>query len=161
MEKLFVLQNPWWMRVLRGVLVYLGVIVMLRFSGKREVGQFTPFDLALLLIVSEAVSNALSAQESSWTGAMLSVASMLAVNQLIGVLTFKFRRFESLFQGDPEFVIRNGRVDYRALQRLRLRKRELLTALRKQGCMRPSEMAFAVLKPSGSITVKKCGGKAV
>ena len=55
MEKLFVLQNPWWMLVLRDVLVYLGVIVMPRFSGKREVGQFTPFDLALLLIVSEAV----------------------------------------------------------------------------------------------------------
>lgn len=157
METLFHLTHPWWELVARGVLVYLGVLLMLRLSGKREVGQFTPFDLALLLIISEAVSPALSAQEESWTGGMLIVATMLGLNWLISLLSLRFRRFDRLLEGEPEFIIRDGRVDYRALRRLRMSKKELLSALRKQGVAQPSEVRFAVLEPSGEVTVKKGG----
>lgn len=156
MEELFELQNSAWELVARGALIYIGVLLMLRLSGKREVGQFTPFDLALLLIISEAVSPALSANEESWTGAMLLVATMLVVNWLISLLTLKFRRFDRLLEGEPELIIRNGRVDYRALRQLRLTKKDLLAALRQHGCEKPSEVKFAVLEPSGDITVKKC-----
>jgi uncharacterized membrane protein YcaP (DUF421 family) len=156
MGDIFVLQHPWWELVLRGALVYLGVLAMLRFSGKREVGQFTPFDLALLLIISEAVSPALTAEDESWTGGMLVVATMLAVNWCISLLTLKSRRFDRFLEGEPELIIRDGRVDYGALRRLRMSKKDLLGALRQHGCEKPSEVKFAVLEPSGEITLKKC-----
>lgn len=153
MRDLFALQVPWWELVLRGFLVYAGIFLFMRFSSRREVGEFTPFDLAVLLILSEAVSPALTGEEQSWTGAMIVVATLLGLNWGISELNLRFRRVERWLQGEPVMVIRDGQVLYRRLRDCRITHGDLLTALRKQGCTRPSEVALAVVEPDGSISV--------
>lgn len=154
---LFALHTPWWELVLRGVLVYLAILLFMRLSARREVGEFTPFDLAVLLILSEAVSPALTGEEQSVTGGLVVVAVLLAMNWGMGEISLRFRRAERLLEGEPIMIIRNGKVMYRQLRRNRITRRDLLSALRQQGCLRPSEVELAVLEPNGSISVKKRG----
>lgn len=155
MDAIFRLQGEWWEPVLRAVLVYVTVLLFMRFSSRREVGQFTPFDLAVLLILSEAVSPALTGEDSSVTGWLLVVAALLGMNALVSELNYRFRRLERMLEGEPLILVRQGKVFYRALRRSRVSRKDLLSALRTQGCLRPSEVELAVLEPNGEISVKK------
>jgi uncharacterized membrane protein YcaP (DUF421 family) len=143
--------------VARGALIYLAVLLLLRLTGKRQVGQFTPFDLVLLLLVSEAVSNSLSGEDHSIVGAIISVATMLGLNQLLGWATTRSVRLERLVEGRPQFLIENGRVQYDVLRRESLSKNDLLAAIRTEGCFTPDEVEYAVLETSGRISVRRRG----
>jgi uncharacterized membrane protein YcaP (DUF421 family) len=149
------LSLPWWELLLRGAAVYLMVLVLLRLAGKRQVGDLTPFDLVLLLLISEGVSNAIRANENSIFGAALVVAAMLAVNWGISKLSIRSKRFDRLVEGRPRFLIRNGVVDYDAMKRESVTRNDLLIALRQNECFSPHEAAYAVLETDGSISVRK------
>ncbi|MFZ5561163.1 MAG: DUF421 domain-containing protein [Pseudomonadota bacterium] len=155
MEDLFALHNPWWQLVLRGLIIYLGVLLFVRLSGKREVGQFTAFDLAVLLIISEAVSPALSAEEKSLTGGLLILATLLALNRGLSWLSQRSLRLARALEGQPEFLLRCGKVDYDAMRRLEVSHNDLLAALHREGLRTPAEAEFAILETSGEITVGK------
>ncbi|MCD6061360.1 MAG: hypothetical protein K0R03_725 [Moraxellaceae bacterium] len=159
MEDLFALQEPWWQLMLRGLIIYIGILLFVRLSGKREVGQFTAFDMAVLLIVSEAVSPALSAEEKSVTGGLLVLATLFAANSGLSWLSQRSVRIDRALQGEPEFLVRSGRVDYDAMRRLGVSHNDLLSALHKGGLMTPHEAEFAILETSGEITVKKRHGR--
>ena len=159
MEDLFALQHPWWQLVLRGLIIYAGILLFVRLSGKREVGQFTAFDLAVLLIISEAVSPALTGEEKTVTGGLVVLATLLAINSGISWLSQRSVRFDRALQGEPEFLVRGGTVDYDAMKRLGVSHSDLLSALHKEGLMTPHEAEFAILETSGEITVKKRRGK--
>jgi len=152
---LFQLSLPWWELLLRGAAVYLMVLLLLRLSGKRQVGDLTPFDLVLLLLISEGASNAIRADENSLTGAALAIAAMLAVNWAMSRLGVRSKRFDRLVEGRPRFLIRNGLVDYDALKREAITHNDLLIALRQHDCFSPHEAAYAVLETDGSISVRK------
>lgn len=154
MDDLFALHNPWWQLVLRGVIVYIGILLFVRVSGKREVGQFTAFDMAVLLIVSEAVSPALSGEEKSTTGGLIVLATLLALNSGLSWLAQRSVRVDRALQGQPEFLVRCGRVDYQTMARLGVSHNDLLSALHKEGVLSPHEVEFAILETSGEITVK-------
>lgn len=158
MRDLFALQMPWWELVLRGFLVYAGIFLFMRLSARREVGEFTPFDLAVLLILSEAVSPALTGEERSWTGAMIVVATLLGLNWALSTVSFRYRRLGRWLEGEPVMVVRNGRVLYRRLRECRITHQELLAALRKEGCRRLSEVALAVVETDGRISVTPRSG---
>jgi uncharacterized membrane protein YcaP (DUF421 family) len=144
---------PWWEFVLRGVIVYGFVLVLLRLTGKRQVGQLAPFDLVLLLVLSNAVQNSMNGGDNSVLGGMISAVTLVGLNYVMGWLTFKSKTLELLVEGRPVILVHNGHVDQRAMNRARMTVHELNAALRAGGCAGPHEAKIAVLENGGNITV--------
>jgi uncharacterized membrane protein YcaP (DUF421 family) len=139
--------------VLRVALLYAALVVMLRLSGRREVGQLTPLDLLGMLLLSETVSPALSAQDPSLPGALTAAATLLLIAALLGRASYRSRRLERLLDGEPVPLVEDGRVDRAACDRHRITDRELAAALRKQGHETPAEVRLAMLESDGTISV--------
>ena len=144
---------PWWEFVLRGIIVYFFLIALLRMTGKRQIGQMAPFDLVLLLVLSNAVQNAMNGGDNSVVGGMISAVSLVATNWVVGLLTYKEKRLEELVEGRPEVLIHNGKLFATALQHTKITHHELMTALRAGGCTSVEEVHTAMLETDGSISV--------
>jgi uncharacterized membrane protein YcaP (DUF421 family) len=143
----------WWEFILRGIIVYFFVLVLLRFTGKRQVGQLAPFDLVLLLILSNAVQNAMNGGDNSVIGGMISAVTLVGANWLVGVITYKSKAAERLIEGTPELLIHNGKLSSGSLARAQLTHNELMSALREAGCMEIEEVRAAFLENDGTISV--------
>jgi uncharacterized membrane protein YcaP (DUF421 family) len=143
----------WWEFILRGIIVYVFLIVLLRFTGKRQIGQMAPFDLVLLLVLSNAVQNAMNGGDNSITGGLISAVTLVGVNWLVGLLTYKSRRMEALVEGRPEVLVHNGKIFEKALQHTKVTRRELLSALREAGCIDFEDVRAAMLETDGTISV--------
>lgn len=152
---MFQLELPWWELLLRGALVYLVLLLLLRLFGKRQVGELTPFDIILLLLVSEGASEALHGGDRSIAAGLLIVVALLSLNAALGWLGARWRRFDHVLEGRPALLIRNGRVDYAMLRRVSISHNELLAALRAAECFTPHQAEYAVLESSGQITVRR------
>src|ERR1043166_10325706 len=100
----------WWDFIIRGVIVYLFLLVLLRMTGKRQIGQMAPFDLVLLLVLSNAVQNAMNGGDNSVIGGMISAVSLVATNWVVGLLTYRSKQMEALIEGRPEVLIHNGKL---------------------------------------------------
>jgi uncharacterized membrane protein YcaP (DUF421 family) len=146
---------PVWELIARGAMIFFAVLVLLRLFGKRQVGQMTPYDLTVLLLISEAVSNGLRADDNSISAAVIVVGTMLSLNLAISFVSARSKTFDRLVEGSPEVLIRDGRVDYEKLWETNVSKADLLAALRLQGCISPHEAEFAILETNGQISVKK------
>jgi uncharacterized membrane protein YcaP (DUF421 family) len=151
---MFSLTGPWWEIVARAAIVYAELLLLIRITGKREVGELTPFDLVFLLVISEQVSPALTGGDESLPAAGIGLATLMGLNLGITYLTARIPRAERVLEGRPRFLIRRGRVDYETMHGEAVSKNELLAALRENGCFRPSEAEWAVLETNGSISVK-------
>ncbi|MGO9110495.1 MAG: DUF421 domain-containing protein [Thermoguttaceae bacterium] len=139
--------------VLRAVVVYIFLLILLRCTGKRQVGQMAPFDLVLLLVLSNAVQNAMNGGDNSVTGGLILAVALVALNWCVAWLTFRSKRLEALIEGRPVILVHNGHIDPRALDEVRMTRHELEAALRAQGCAGPEEVRFAVLENNGSVSV--------
>ncbi len=148
------LSVPWWELLARGVIVYVFLIVLLRVSGKRQVGQLAPFDLVLLLVLSNSVQNAMNAGDNSLTGGIICAGTLVAMNWLVGVATYRSKTVERIVEGRPEVLIHNGHLYEDVLAREKLTHHELNAALRTAGCATIEEVQFAVLETNGQISVK-------
>src|SRR5258708_672572 len=93
---------PWWELIVRGVVVYLFLLILIRISGKRQVGQLAPFDLVLLLVLSNAVQNSMNAGDNSLIGGLLSATTLIGLNYFIGYITFANKRIEAIIEGKPQ-----------------------------------------------------------
>lgn len=151
----------WWGFVLRAAIVYFFLLALLRLTGKRQVGQLAPFDLVLLLVLSNAVQNAMNGGDNSVTGGILSAGTLVAINFLVGVLTYRSKRIEALVEGRPVILIHNGRIDHKALRSVQMTMHELEASLRSEGHAGPEDVHFAMLENNGHITVvaKRENGK--
>jgi uncharacterized membrane protein YcaP (DUF421 family) len=138
--------------VLRAVAVYAFLVVALRLAGRRELAQMTSSDLVLLLLISNAVQNSVNAGDNSLAGGLVSAATLLALNWLVGWATYRWPGLERLLQGRPIRIVSDGRVHVRALRRELLTLSELRSALRKQGIMRVSDCKLVVLEPDGTLS---------
>src|SRR5215475_13223239 len=125
---------PWWEFLLRGAIVYVFLLVLLRLSGKRQVGQLAPFDLVLLLVLSNAVQNSMNGGDNSVTGGIISATTLVVLNGLVGRLTYNSKKLEKLIEGRPEILIHNGKLYPEILAREKLTHHELNSALRAAGC---------------------------
>ena len=125
---------PWWEFIVRGVVVYVFVLVLLQITGKRQVGQLAPFDLVLLLVLSNAVQNAMNGGDNSILGGMISAVTLVGLNYGVGFLTFKFKKLEGLIEGHPVLLVHNGKVNQKALKSVRMTMHELSAAIRACGC---------------------------
>ena len=144
---------PWWELTARAVLVYLFLLVLLRLTGKRQVGQLAPFDLVLLLILSNAVQNAMNGGDNSFTAGAILAAVLIALNGLVGYATFKSKWLEGLVEGRPMVLIHNGKLFESVLRGQRLTRHELMAALRRAGCGCIEQVHVAILENNGQVSV--------
>jgi uncharacterized membrane protein YcaP (DUF421 family) len=144
----------WWELILRAAIVYAFLLILLRVTGKRQIGQLSPFDLVLLLVLSNAVQNAMNGGENSVTGGLISASTLIALNYLLGWATYKNKRVELLVEGRPEVLIHNGKLFTDVMERQQLTHHELDSALRTAGCSCVDEVRMAVLENDGQITVQ-------
>lgn len=152
---LFTLGVGWWEFILRAVVVYAFLLIILRLTGKRQVGQLAPFDLVLLLVLSNAVQNSLNAGDNSLIGGMISATTLVALNALVGYLSYRSKRVENLVDGTPQILIHNGKLFQEALDKARISQHELHSALRRSGCLTTGEVHIAILENNGAINVIK------
>ena len=136
---MFQLTVPWWEILARAALLYVVLFALVRMTGKRQVGEMTPFDLILLMLLSEQASQALSGGDQSVTGATMGLVILVMLNVAVVFITARWMRAEHWLEGRPQFLIRDGRVDYKMLKRESISKNDLMASLREHGCMSPHE----------------------
>ncbi|WP_287925825.1 YetF domain-containing protein [Diaphorobacter sp.] len=147
------LSVPWWEFVLRGVIVYLFLLVFLRLTGRRQTGQYAPFDLVLLLILSNAVQNSMNAGDNSLVGGLICAATLLLCHALLAQLTYRYERVAAWVDGTPQVLVQAGQVDLRCMRRELLTADDLAAALRAGGSLDLHEVERATLETNGTITV--------
>jgi len=141
--------------VLRTAVIYLVVLLGVRLSGKREVGQMTPFDLVLLLLISNSVQNAMTGPDTSVIGGVAAALTLLVMNYLIAELSGTNRRFRKIVQGQPTLLVHDGNVLSGHMSKEHVSMDELERALREHGVNNYHDVALAVLEVDGSISCLK------
>jgi uncharacterized membrane protein YcaP (DUF421 family) len=144
---------PWWELIVRAGIVYGFLLVLLRLTGKRQVGQLAPFDLVLLLVLSNAVQNSINAGDNSLTGGLISATVLVGLNYLMGLATYRSKRLEAFVEGQPQLLIHDGHLLPGAMEAAKLTQHELHAALRRAGCATVDEVRVAVLENNGAISV--------
>lgn len=147
------LSLPWWEFVLRGVVVYFFLTVLLRLTGKRQMGHLAPFDLILLLVLSNAVQNSMNGGDNSIPGGIISAATLVGLNYVVSVATFRSKRIARMIEGRPVILIRDGKIDHRARRHAMLTLEELHAAMRAEDVCNPQHVRFAFLENTGEITI--------
>ena len=140
---------------LRTGVIYLLILIGVRLSGKREVGQMTPFDLTLLLLLSNSVQNAMTGPDTSLAGGAIAASTLLVLNYFIGRVSGTNRRFRRLIQGQPSLLVHDGQVIESHMEREHVSMDELHRALREHGINSCDQVALAVLEVDGSISCLK------
>lgn len=153
MSDLFLLSAPWWHFVLRACVVYVLVMVLVRVSGKRAVGQFTPFDLVLLILIGNAVQNGINGGDNSLTGAAIMATTLIALNYLVAWQTSRSRRVERWVEGEPVVLARDGKVFRQVLRRELVSHDDFTEALRMNNIDDIGDVRLALLETNGRITV--------
>ena len=140
---------PWWEFIVRGAIVYGFLLALLRVTGKRQVGQLAPFDLVLLLVLSNAVQNSMNGGDNSLAGGLISATTLVGVNFVVGLATYRSKRLEAIIEGRAQVLIHNGKLFEDVMGRAHLTHHELQAALRRAGCGCVEEVHSAILENSG------------
>lgn len=144
---------PWWELIARGAAVYVFLLVLLRVTGKRQVGQLAPFDLVLLLVLSNAVQNSMNGGDNSLVGGLISATTLVGLNFLVGMVTYRNKTLEAVIEGRPQVLIHNGKLFTEVMRRAKLTHHEMNAALRQAGCSCVEDVHSALLENNGTISV--------
>lgn len=150
---MFELTMPWWAFVLRACVVYFILLAMIRMTGKRTMGQFTPFDMLLVVLLGNAVQNALLGEDTSVGGGLLLAATLIALNWLVGLVSARSPKVERWVEGSPVLLAREGQVYRDVLRRELISREDFEKAMREAGCLDMVDIRLAVLENNGHITV--------
>ena len=153
MLSIFIPDIPIAEKVLRSAVVYLFLLMIFRLTGKRQVGQLTPFDLVVLLILSNVIQNAVIGNDNSLGGGLLGAVVILTLNAIVVEVTYRFKRVRRLLESQPTLLIHNGRVLGENLRRERITLDELQAALHRNGVVEPRQVRYAILEENGGISV--------
>jgi uncharacterized membrane protein YcaP (DUF421 family) len=148
------LSLPWWEFIARAIVVYIFLLVILRVTGKRQVGQLAPFDLVLLLVLSNALQNSMNGGDNTVTGGVISAISLVSLNWLLGYATFRSKKIGRFVEGRPQVIVHNGHVYRDVMASERLTQDELDAAIRLAGCASIHDVHFAILENNGQISVR-------
>lgn len=154
---MFDLHLPWWEFILRGAITYGALLVLVRVSGKRTVGQFTPFDLIVVLLLSEGVSAGLTGGDDSVGGGLLVVTTLIGLNLLVAMASSRSKRLEVMFEGNPVLIGRDGQFFEQVLKRHHIGDGDVQKSLREADCDL-HEMRYAFLETDGTISIQKKRG---
>lgn len=152
-ESLFGMENPWWEFILRAGAVYLVVLLMVRITGKRTVGQFTPFDLIVVVLLGESVGESMVGGDHSLVGGLILAATLLGLNWLVGFISAHSPKFDEMIEGRPVLIARDGELFHDVLLKQSLNVRDFEDAMRQANCNDLSKVELAMLETSGHITV--------
>ncbi len=150
---LFTLSLPGWNLVLRAVVVYLAVVLLLRIAGKRHLAQMSPTEFVAILLISNAVQNAMNGGDNSLGGGLLLALAIIITSWCISVLTYRHRRVRQLFEGSPTLMIYRGKALDRSMDKEHLSLSELRALLREQGIHDLADIHSAVLEADGHLSI--------
>ena len=153
-DHMFQLPVPILEKLLRPIVVYLVLVLLLRLFGKRELAQLNPFDLVVLLSLSNTVQNAIIGEDNSVSGGIIGAFSLLAINWLVVRVLFRSRRMTRALEGRATVLIHNGQLDLRALRRESLTREELLDVIHRQGFDHFEQVHRCELEPNGTFYVE-------
>jgi uncharacterized membrane protein YcaP (DUF421 family) len=153
-DHMFQLPLPILEKLLRPVIVYLVLVLLLRLFGKRELAQLNPFDLVVLLSLSNTVQNAIIGDDNSVTGGLIGAFSLLAINWLVVRVLFRSKRLTRAIEGRATLLVHNGQVDQKALVRESLTREELLDVIHRQGFDNFHQVHKCELEPNGTFYVE-------
>jgi uncharacterized membrane protein YcaP (DUF421 family) len=154
MQSMFHMELPFLEKVLRPIIVYLCLVIFLRVFGKRELAQLNPFDLVVLLSLSNTVQNAIIGNDNSVTGGLLGAFALLATNWLLMRVLYKAPKVTAAIEGSKTILIKDGVVDDAQMKRETLTHDELISVLNKNGFNHPEDVKLCVLEPNGTFYVE-------
>jgi uncharacterized membrane protein YcaP (DUF421 family) len=153
-QDMFNLALPVAEKMLRPAIVYIFLVVVLRIFGKRELAQLNPFDLVVLLSLSNTVQNAIIGDDNTITGGLIGAFTLLAINYFVVRFVFKHRRLDQMIEGTPTVLIKNGRLHRDALAKELLTESELNVVAHRQGFDSLDDIEEAVIEPGGTFFIK-------
>jgi len=150
-QDMFVLGVPLLEKVLRPVIVYLFLVVALRLAGKRELAQLNPFDLVVLLTLSNTVQNAIIGEDNTITGGVIGAATLLLLNHFVVRFLYGHKKIDRLVEGDPDVLMEGGNIKLDRLKEELITMPEFEVAAHRQGFASLDDVESAVLEPGGTI----------
>jgi uncharacterized membrane protein YcaP (DUF421 family) len=153
-HRMLALESSWLEIIARVTVVYAALFAMVRLSGKRTIGQFTPFDLVVVLLLSEAVSSALTGGDNSVGAGLLAAATLVVLNGLLAFAASRSRKVENFLEGRPVLLGRDGELYLDVMRRERIGAEDVKKALRENDCPL-HELDFLLLETDGTLSVRK------
>lgn len=153
MEHLWIPEISILEKVLRSAVIYFFVLIAFRFAGKREVGQLTPFDLVVILIISNVVQNAVIGPDNSLSGGIIGATTILVLNYLVVRIAYRSPKMRHILEPSPTLLIHNGKVLHQNLKKELITMEDLDAALRQNGILDYQRVQVAVLEENGNISV--------
>jgi len=153
-DNMFHMPLPLVEKILRPVIVYLVLVLLLRIFGKRELAQLNPFDLVVLLSLSNTVQNAIIGEDNSVTGGVIGAISLLSINWIVVRVLFRSPRLNRALEGKAAVLIRDGHVDRKALEKEALTREELIEVVHKQGFEHIHDVHRCELEPNGTFYIE-------
>ncbi len=154
LNDMFVLTLPVLEKIIRPIIVYFALIIGLRLAGKRELAQLNPFDLVVLLTLSNTVQNAIIGNDNSVTGGLIGAATLLVINYMVVRFVYSNGKIEEIVEGPEDVLIENGKVNQKLLEQDVISLTELTIAAHRQGFSSLEEIDRAVLEPEGGIAFR-------
>jgi uncharacterized membrane protein YcaP (DUF421 family) len=151
-NNMFHLDLPVLEKILRPIIIYFFLVIGVRIAGKRQLAQLNPFDLVVLLTLSNTVQNAIIGNDNSVSGGIIGATTLLAVNFVVVWYLYGHQRLEHLIEGDPDLLIKDGKVRHKRLKHELITLAELQAAARRQGFSSLDDVDRAILEPGGTIS---------
>lgn len=156
---MFEMSGVWWQLIIRAALVYVVVLTLLRLSGKRTIGEFSPFDIVVLLLLAEAAQGSMLGDDTSLQGGLLVIAVLVGLNWLLAFITARSAKVEAVVEGRPVILIRDGEVDRDSLLANNLPEGDLDEIMRSHQIRQRADVELAVLEPNGEVSFFKRQGR--
>jgi uncharacterized membrane protein YcaP (DUF421 family) len=137
----------------RSVIVYLFIVVAIRIAGKKELAQLSVIDLVFILLISNAVQNAMVGPDNSLVGGLIAAASLFLVNIILKFITYKFKKVDEIFEGDPVILVHKGKIMQRNLDKEKIPLDELEASVREHGVEKIEDVDLAILEVDGNISI--------
>jgi uncharacterized membrane protein YcaP (DUF421 family) len=153
-NEMFHLGLPILEKIARPIIVYASLVLLLRVFGKRELAQLNPFDLVVLLSLSNTVQNAIIGNDNSVTGGLLGALSLLVTNYFVVRFLFRHRRIDQILEGSPTVLVDKGKVSRKGLAKELLTEAELAMVCRRQGFAHVNEVESCILEPGGAFSLQ-------
>ncbi len=154
LDHMFKLPLPILEKLARPVIVYLVLVLLLRLFGKRELAQLNPFDLVVLLSLSNTVQNAIIGDDNSVSGGVIGAVGLLSINWIVVRLLFRSPKLTRMLEGRADVLISNGQIDRKALERESLTQEELIEVIHRQGFDHVHDVKRCELEPNGTFYVE-------
>jgi uncharacterized membrane protein YcaP (DUF421 family) len=151
---MFAVPIPLLEKILRPIIVYVFLVILLRIFGKRELAQLNPFDLVVLLSLSNTVQNAIIGDDNSVAGGVIGAVSLLVINYVVVRFLFRHRRLDEVIEGKPTQLVKDGKIDKAGMARELITRSELNVVARRQGFNSIEDLDEVILEPGGSFIMK-------